>query len=78
MGHHTSQTICEHLARETPHARVTALATISIAGDAFAQRSMKEMMNEMKAKYPRSSRPASRWRPRAAIACLTANMKAGQ
>ena len=33
---------------------VTALATVSIAGDAFAQRSMKEMMNEMKAKYPRS------------------------
>jgi hypothetical protein len=33
---------------------VTALATVSIAGDAFAQRSMKEMMNETKAKYPRS------------------------
>lgn len=33
---------------------VTALATVSIAGDAFAQRSMKQMMDEMKAKYPRS------------------------
>lgn len=33
---------------------VTALATVSIAGDAFAQRSTREMMDEMKAKYPRS------------------------
>ena len=33
---------------------VTALATVSMAGDAFAQRSMKQMMDEMKAKYPRS------------------------
>ena len=31
-----------------------ALATISIAGDAFAQRTTKEMMDQMKAKYPRS------------------------
>jgi hypothetical protein len=33
---------------------VTAIATVSIAGDAFAQRSTREMMDEMKAKYPRS------------------------
>jgi hypothetical protein len=33
---------------------VAALATVSIAGDAFAQRSPKEMMDQMKAKYPRS------------------------
>lgn len=33
---------------------VTALATISISGDAFAQKSAKQMMDEMKAKYPRS------------------------
>lgn len=33
---------------------VTALATVSIAGDAFAQRSTREMMDEMKTKYPRS------------------------
>jgi hypothetical protein len=33
---------------------VTALATVSISGDAFAQRSTKQMMDEMKAKYPRS------------------------
>jgi hypothetical protein len=33
---------------------VTALATVSIAGDAFAQRGTKEIMDEMKAKYPRS------------------------
>jgi len=33
---------------------VTALATVSMAGDALAQRSMKEMMDQMKAKYPRS------------------------
>jgi hypothetical protein len=33
---------------------VTALATIGISGDAFAQKSAKQMMDEMKAKYPRS------------------------
>jgi len=33
---------------------VTALATVSMTGDALAQRSMKEMMDQMKAKYPRS------------------------
>jgi hypothetical protein len=33
---------------------VAALATVSMAGDALAQRSMKEMMDQMKAKYPRS------------------------
>jgi hypothetical protein len=32
----------------------TALATISVTGDAFAQRSTKEMMDQMKTKYPRS------------------------
>ena len=33
---------------------VTARATVGITGDAFAQRSTKQMMDEMKAKYPRS------------------------
>jgi hypothetical protein len=33
---------------------VTAVITVSMAGDAFAQRSTREMMDEMKAKYPRS------------------------
>jgi hypothetical protein len=33
---------------------VTALATVSMAGDAFAQRSVKQMMDDMKAKYPQS------------------------
>jgi len=33
---------------------VAALATVSMASDALAQRSMKEMMDQMKAKYPRS------------------------
>jgi hypothetical protein len=33
---------------------ITALATVSMANDALAQRSMKEMMDQMKAKYPRS------------------------
>jgi len=33
---------------------VTALVSLGIASDAFAQRSTREMMDEMKAKYPRS------------------------
>jgi hypothetical protein len=58
MGHHASQTICKTFQGRTQMraviVAVTALATVSIAGDAFAQRSAREMMDDMKAKYPRS------------------------
>jgi hypothetical protein len=57
MGHHRQTSANTLQGRTRMRAlilAITALTTVSIAGDALAQRSTKQMMDEMKAKYPRS------------------------